>query len=177
MDLDDTEKVFFQALGGADNVVVSDLSGTDLTEVVTDLASAIGGSAGDGAADTITVDGTNGDDVIVAQGQDGTATVLGLAALVRVEHAEPDRDRLTVLARAGDDVVLAGGLAASAILFAADGGDGDDILVGGPGGESLNGAAGDDVLVGGPGADQLSCGDGDDTAISDAADTVAADCL
>jgi Ca2+-binding RTX toxin-like protein len=177
MDLDDTEKVFFQALGGADNVVVSDLSGTDLTEVVTDLAAAIGGSAGDGAADTVTVDGTNGDDVIVVQGQDGTATVLGLAALVRVEHAEPDRDRLTVLARAGDDVVLAGGLAASAILFAADGGDGDDILVGGPGGESLSGAAGDDVLVGGPGADQLSCGDGDDTAISDAADTVAADCL
>ena len=177
MDLDDTEKIFFQALGGVDNVVVSDLSGTDVTEVVTDLAAAIGGTAGDGAADTVTVDGTNGDDVVVAQGQDGSATVLGLAALVRVEHAEPDRDRLTVLARAGDDVVLAGGLAASAILFAADGGDGDDILVGGSGGDALSGAAGDDVLVGGPGADQLSCGDGADTAISDAADTVAADCL
>ena len=51
MDVDDTEKVFFQALGGADNVVVNDLTGTDVVEVETDLAAAIGGVAGDGQAE------------------------------------------------------------------------------------------------------------------------------
>ena len=177
MDLDDTEKVFFQALGGADNVVVNDLSGTDVTEVETDLAAVIGGAVGDGAPDTVTVNGTNGNDVILVQGQNGTATAAGLAALVRIENAEPANDRLVVRALGGDDVVNALGLAASAIAFTADGGDGNDVLLGGLGGDRLNGEANDDVVNGGPGADELSCGSGNDVVISDAADTVAADCL
>ena len=41
MDLDDVETIDFRALGGADNVVVGDLSGTDLTLNSIDL----GGSA------------------------------------------------------------------------------------------------------------------------------------
>ena len=45
MDLDDVEGIDFNALGGADNVVVNDLSGTDVTEVNTNLAAA--GGAGD----------------------------------------------------------------------------------------------------------------------------------
>ena len=62
MDLDDVESIDFRALGGADNVVVNDLSGTDLTEVNTDLA-AVGGGAGDAQPDNVIVHGTNGDDV------------------------------------------------------------------------------------------------------------------
>ena len=135
MDLDDTEKVFFQALGGADNVVVNDLSGTDVTQVETDLAAAIGGAVGDGQPDTVTVNGTNGNDVIVAAGQNGTATAAGLAALVRIENAEPANDRLVIRALAGDDVVSAIGLLASAIAFTADGGDNNDVLIGGLGGD------------------------------------------
>ena len=177
MDVDDTEKVFFQALGGADNVVVNDLRGTDVVDVETDLAAVIGGAVGDGAADTITVNGTNGDDVIVSQGQNGTATVLGLAASVRIKNAEPAIDRLLVKGLAGDDVLEASGLAASAIAYTADGGNGDDVLIGSQGGDRLNGEAGDDTMVGGPGADQISCGAGNDTVVPDAADTVAADCL
>ena len=33
MDLNDVERIEFQALGGADNIVVHDLSGTDVKQV------------------------------------------------------------------------------------------------------------------------------------------------
>ena len=59
MDLNDVERIDFRALGGADNIVVGDLSGTDVTEVNIDLRGPAGG--GDGAADTVTVNGTNSD--------------------------------------------------------------------------------------------------------------------
>ncbi len=176
MDTDDVERVFFQALGGADNVTVNDLSGTDVTEVETDLASASGGSAGDGAADTISVHGTNGDDIAVIAGDTGSASVFGLAAQTDITHAEPANDNLVVNLLAGDDIAEASGLEASAIMLTESGGDDNDVLIGGDGDDTLDGGDGDDVLVGGPGADQLTCGAGDDTAISDAADTVAADC-
>jgi hypothetical protein len=55
MDLDGTEIIDFDALGGADNIVVGDLNGTAATQINIDLASTIGGTAGDGAADTVTV--------------------------------------------------------------------------------------------------------------------------
>ena len=61
MDMDDVESIVFKALGGVDNVVVDDLSGTDVTEVGP-ISPSIG--AGDGAADNVTVTGTNGDDVV-----------------------------------------------------------------------------------------------------------------
>ena len=93
---DDVEKVFFQALGGADSVVVNDLSGTDVVEVETDLATAIGGTAADGQADTVVVQGTNGDDVAIVAGESGNASVVGLAAQVDVTHADAASDRLVV---------------------------------------------------------------------------------
>ena len=37
MDLDDVEQIDFRALGGADNIVVGDLSGTDVTKIGLDL--------------------------------------------------------------------------------------------------------------------------------------------
>src|SRR5262249_7632291 len=62
MDLNDVERVDFNALGGADLITVNDLSGTDLTEVNLNLQAGAGG--GDGAADTVIVNGTNGNDQI-----------------------------------------------------------------------------------------------------------------
>ena len=97
--------------------------------------------------------GTNGDDVALATGDATGTSVLGLAAQVNVTGAEAANDRLTVNALAGDDVVEASGLAAGAIQLTADGGDGDDVLVGGDGDDVLLGGAGDDVLLGGPGID------------------------
>ena len=43
MDLDGVERVNVNALGGADTLTVDDLSGTDVTEVNTDLAATGGG--------------------------------------------------------------------------------------------------------------------------------------
>ena len=54
---------------------------------------------------------------------------------------------------------------AAAILLTGNGGDGDDILVGGLGNDTLNGNAGDDVLIGGPGLDVLDGGTGSNTVI------------
>ena len=42
MDLNDIEGIDVNALGGADTVTVNDLSGTDVTEVNINLASAAG---------------------------------------------------------------------------------------------------------------------------------------
>ena len=79
--------------------------------------------------------------------------------------AESSNDRLTVNPLAGDDVVDASGLAAAAIRLTADGGDGDDVLLGGDGDDVLLGGDGDDVLLGGPGIDVIDGGPGDDVEI------------
>ena len=42
MDTDDVEQIDLNALGGADNLVVNDLTGTDLSEIDTDLAATPG---------------------------------------------------------------------------------------------------------------------------------------
>ena len=58
MDLNRVEEIDLNALGGADQVTVHDLSGTDLTAVESDLAGTIGGTTGDGAQDQVIVDAT-----------------------------------------------------------------------------------------------------------------------
>jgi Ca2+-binding RTX toxin-like protein len=160
MDLDDVEEIDANALGGADGLTVSDLSGTDLTGVRADLA-------GDGQPDTVTAVATNGGDAISVAGSAGNATVSGVAARLDVTGAEPSQDRLSISALAGDDVVDASGLAANAIGLDANGGDGDDVLIGSAGPDTLLGAAGDDTLIGGPGVDVLDGGTGDNVVIQD----------
>src|SRR3954470_4141703 len=163
MDLNDVESIDVKALGGADNLVVNDVSGTDLTNVSADLNATGGGD--DGAADNVITTATNGDDVVTVSGTGPSAQVNGLAALISVSGAIATNDRLTVNALAGDDVVDASGLAAGSILLTADGGDNDDVLIGGGGDDTLLGGAGDDVLIGGPGADILDGGPGDNVVL------------
>ena len=88
-----------------------------------------------------------------------------MAAAVHISGAESANDRLIVNALAGDDVVDASGLSADAIQFAANGGDGDDVLIGGAGNDTLSGGAGDDVLIGGLGQDILDGGPGNNILI------------
>ena len=165
MDLDDVETVDFRALGGSDTVTVNDLSGTDVTNVKTDLAAVLGGSTGDGQPDRVIVNGTTGDDAITVAGRNGAASVTGLAARVSVTNAEPANDTLTINALAGDDVIDASRLESSSVALTLDGGDGDDVLVGSFGDDTLFGRNGDDVLVGGPGQDVLDGGPGNNTVI------------
>jgi Ca2+-binding RTX toxin-like protein len=163
MDLNDVEGIDFNALGGADNVAVGDLSGTDVTEVDTNLSAAGGG--GDVQPDNVIVQGTNGDDVAVVTGDTSGISAFGLAARVNITGSEVANDRLTVNALAGDDVVEASTLAAGAIGLTENGGVGNDVLIGSDGDDVLLGGPGDDVLLGGLGSDVLDGGDGDDIEI------------
>ncbi|MBJ7332640.1 MAG: hypothetical protein JHC95_22285, partial [Solirubrobacteraceae bacterium] len=168
MDVNDLETITTKVLGGADRMQVNDLSGTDVTNVAWDLAASAGGD--DLAADNVIVNGTNGSDVVSVSGAGTSAQVNGLPARVGIAGGVAGSDRLTVNALAGDDVVDATSLAASALLLTEDGGDGDDVLLGGSGPDTLLGGNGDDVLLGGPGADTADGGPGDNVVI-DAAQT------
>jgi Ca2+-binding RTX toxin-like protein len=163
MDLNDVETVNFTAKGGADTITINDMSGTDVTRVAIDLAgAAVGG--GDGAVDTIIINATNGDDLVLVTGADGTISVLGLDTQVDIFHFEAGVDRLIINTLGGNDVIEGSGLGAGLALIA-DGGDGDDVLVGGDANDTLFGGAGDDVLVGGLGVDILNGGLGDNVVI------------
>ena len=59
MDLNGVETIDFNALGGADNIVVNDLAGTDVTQVAS-ISRARRRRCSDGQTDTVTVNGTAG---------------------------------------------------------------------------------------------------------------------
>ncbi len=167
MDTAGIERVDVNPLGGADNIVINDLSGTDVTQVNLNLASVLDGKDGDNQPDLVTINGTSGDDVIGVSGSAGEVVVVGLATQINITAAEPKLDRLVINGLSGDDVIDASGLAADAIQLTASGGDGDDVLLGGDGDDLLNGNDGDDVLIGGPGVDILDGGLGDNILIQD----------
>jgi Ca2+-binding RTX toxin-like protein len=156
MDLNDVEIVTFNALGGADGVTVNDLTGTDLTRVVVNLAATGGG--GDSAADTVTVNGTENADSINATGNANSVSVTGLVPQVVISGFE-NLDHLTINGLGGDDAIT------GAIAFTAKGGQGADVLVGGDNDDTLNGEDGDDVLIGNGGLDVLDGGTGSNTII------------
>ena len=94
MDLNNVEAIDVNALGG-----------TDLRRVNVDLAGALGGSASDGAADTVTVAGTKGNDSIAVNANGSAVDVSGLTAFVRITHADPDKDALVIDPIIGNDAV------------------------------------------------------------------------
>jgi Ca2+-binding RTX toxin-like protein len=159
MDLNEVERIDFNALGGADKITINDLSGTDVTEVNINLG------GGDGQADTIIINATSGDDVALVFGDSGGVSVVGLNTQVNIVGFEAANDRIEIHTFAGEDVVEASGLAATGIQLTADGGAGNDVLVGGDGADTLSGGDGDDILVGGAGNDILDGGPGDNTII------------
>jgi Ca2+-binding RTX toxin-like protein len=164
MDVNQVELITATMLGGADKLVVNDLSGTGVVNVTADL-NVLGGD--DGSADNVIVFATGGDDVATITGAGTSVQVENLSALVSVSGGVPANDRLTISALAGEDVVDASLVAAGALLLTLDGGDGDDILIGGDGDDTLLGGANDDVLIGGPGNDTLDGGTGDNIVIDD----------
>jgi hypothetical protein len=106
MDLNSIEALDVNALGGADQVTIKDLTGTGMTDVNVDLAGSIGGTTPDGAGDTVSVLGTTGNDTIHVAADGGTVTVNGLAATTRISHADADRDNLAIDGAGGGDFEL-----------------------------------------------------------------------
>jgi Ca2+-binding RTX toxin-like protein len=160
MDLNDVERLEFRALGGADNIVVGDLSGTDVTRIDLDLRGPNGG--GDGATDTVTVNGTQGADVFGVFGDAGGVSVFGLQAQVNIFFFDGE-DHLTLNGLGGDDVIDATSLEADGIKLTMNGGLGADVLIGGEGDDLFNGGDGNDLALMGAGDDTFVWNPGDDS--------------
>jgi Ca2+-binding RTX toxin-like protein len=163
MDLNDVETIAANSFGGADILNVNDLSGTDVVDVDANLNAP--GGLDDLAADNVTVNATNGEDIVSIAGAGTNAQVTGLHTAVSITGGRTASDRLTVNGLASDDVLDASGLAATALALTLDGGDGDDVLIGGAGNDTLLGGAGDDVILGGPGTDVIDGGLDDNVVI------------
>ena len=125
------------------------------------------GSGADSASDTVVINATNGDDAITITNNNGVVTVSGLGEDITISNFEANNDRIVINGLGGDDVITASGLG-TAMLFTANGGDGDDLLIGSAGDDTLTGGAGDDVLIGGPGFDILDGGTGNNILIQSA---------
>ena len=164
MDTHGVERVDFNALGGADTANIGDLSATDVNKINVNLAT---GGGGDGSADQVNVEASNGADVVTVSGSAAGVHVAGLAATVGITGAEAANDGLKIDALDGADVVTAAGLAGDALALTVDGGNGADVLVGSAGNDTLLGGEGDDVLEGGPGQDVLDGGPGSNVLIQD----------
>jgi len=162
MDVNGVENIDFNALGGADTITVGDLTGTNVSQVKLDLSAIPGSGQGDGQVDTVVVNGTAGNDVITVVNNNGVVTVTGLAETVTITGFEAN-DRLVINGLGGDDVINASGL--SGMQLVANGGDGNDVLIGGHGGSTLSGGNGDDILIGGTAVDVLDGGPGDNVLI------------
>jgi Ca2+-binding RTX toxin-like protein len=169
MDTAGVERVDFNALGGADLVTVNDLTGTDVSAVNVDLAGTLGGASGDGQADSVIVNGSNGNDTINVSGDASGVAVSDLAAPVAIQHQEPT-DALTVNGLDGNDAISAAALAAQAITLTLDGGAGDDTIAGARGVETAFGGDGNDSIDGNGGNDAAFLGAGDDTFVWDPGD-------
>ena len=162
MDCAGIENVVFHALGGLDTVTVNDLTGTQVTNVIVDLASSAG--TPDGLADMVIVNGTQTNDFIKVNGSTNGVNVIGLAATVTILNSDPTLDNLIINGLGGDDTVDASALPAGLINLTLNGGAGNDTLIGSQGDDLLIGGPGNDILFGGPGNDIFvwNPGDGSD---------------
>src|SRR5262249_10588499 len=145
-----------------DSIVVNDLTGTDLTQIELALRASTGGS--DGAADSITVNGTQKADRIAVGGDSGGIQITGLSATITIFDQDPELDQLTVDGEGGNDTIDARSLKADSIQLVLNGGDGDDNITGSEGNDLINGGRGNDTAFMGAGDDTFvwNPGDGSD---------------
>jgi Ca2+-binding RTX toxin-like protein len=162
----DVETLALNALAGVDSVTVNDLDATDITTL--NLSLAVAGT-GDLSADTVTVNGTAGAEVVQAVSAGTTVQVTGLDPQVNVTGSESAIDRLAVNGLGGNDT-LSGGALAALMQLTLDGGDGNDTLNGGNGADTLVGGNNNDTIDGNQGNDTAFMGDGSDTFVWDPGD-------
>jgi hypothetical protein len=82
-------------------LTVNSLAGTAVTQVNIDLAAT--GGVGDGASDTVTINGTALPDTINLTASGGAVVVSGLAAQVQILHPEFTNDTLILNGLGGTD--------------------------------------------------------------------------
>ncbi len=101
MDLTHIEALHLDALGGADNVTVGDMTGTSFRRADIDLSNA---GSGDGAADVVTVSGSPRADRARVAASGTRADVTGLRTETHITGADT-MDRLQVNTMGGNDRV------------------------------------------------------------------------
>ncbi|MBE2319717.1 hypothetical protein DVA67_027355 [Solirubrobacter sp. CPCC 204708] len=104
VDMGDVERVDILAGAGTDTVRVEDLSGSDTNHVTLELAPSRGTTATDQAQDSVTVNGTNGNDSIAVTGASQQVAVMGLHARVFVNRGDKG-DLLHVDTKLGADAI------------------------------------------------------------------------
>jgi hypothetical protein len=122
MDLNAVEGIELNARGEADTIVINDLTGTGLIIVEVDLSGPAGG--GDGQADSVILNGTNGDDAVRLGASGNTVLVDGLSPSVNITGSDGPFDQLTVNALGGNDMVDSTGLPLGLIGLTLNLGDG-----------------------------------------------------
>lgn len=122
MDVGSTEQINLNALGGADTLLVNDVSGTDLRVINASLGAA------DGATDLVTVNGTEGSNAAtISSPGAGLVDVNGLSAIIHLLQADV-ADSLTFNAGGGDDTVSVTTAADTVMALTVNGGAGSDSL-------------------------------------------------
>jgi Ca2+-binding RTX toxin-like protein len=116
MDMDDVENLDLAALGGADTVTIDDMSGTDFRNANIDLSAE---GAGDGAADTVTANGSARSDRIRVTAAGAQVDVDGFSVRTHVTGSETT-DRLQLNGRGGNDTLKVGRHVATLIGVTAD---------------------------------------------------------
>ncbi len=87
------------------------MSRTDVSKVAVNCAATLGGSAADAETDTITVNATSGDDVILVTSENGVVKIGSLATEITISNFGAN-DRLVINGLGGDDLIDAAGLGA-----------------------------------------------------------------
>ena len=156
--LDDIERIELAGGIGFDAIEVDNLAGTDAKLVKIDLGST-GGTKGDSVSDSVSIDGSAGNDLVTVALSAGAISVKGLPAQVTISHFEA-LDSITYNAGGGNDSLSAA--AVSTLRIGMLGGAGNDRLTGNSALNFIDGEADNDTLSGGAGNDSLLGGDGND---------------
>ena len=117
VDLGDVERLDVLPAGGADQMHVADMSGTDVTNVDFLLTLARGTTTRDGSPDSVRVDGTNGNDALSVTSGGAYIRTSGLAAITTVGFGEKTQDRLHIDTKLGNDLVSVDPLVHQQLLF------------------------------------------------------------
>ena len=163
MDLDDVETIDFNALGGADTITVNDLTGTDVDRGQ-HRPGATPAAAGDGQPTPSSSTGPTATTSITIAERQRRGHGVGPGAEVTITGFEAPTIASSSMASAATTSSRRPG-SGRRMQLTANGGDGDDVLIGSAGNDILNGGAGDDVLIGGGGQDILDGGPGNNIVI------------
>jgi hypothetical protein len=121
MDLSAVEGIELGARGGADTIILDDLTRSGLINVQVDLGGPAGGA--DGQADSVVVNGTSGDDAIRVGASGNMVLVDGLVPVV-ITGSDGTTDHLTINTQGGNDTVDTSGLPVNLIALTVNLGDG-----------------------------------------------------